>query len=141
MRAFCLSLLLLTSLSTCRGEGRSLTVDGTFWQQMPDGAKVAFLIGYSRGYLSSSTDVGQPLIDHKLITTAILDLLVKDHNPNSLTYGTLEDGVDRCYSDFRNSKVGVDMCIDWVVMGVNGASDSVRADYLEVARRETAKVR
>jgi hypothetical protein len=129
-----ITLLLLLTASVSLAENRSITTDGVFWKGLTDSMKVAFLIGYGSGYLSSSTDVGGQLIKRNQLTEEALKALTKDRDPNAISFGTLEDGVDSCYKDFRNERVSVNVCIDWVVMGVNGDSDSARSQFLEWAR-------
>jgi hypothetical protein len=130
-----IALLLLLTASVSRADDRSITTDGVFWNKLTDSMKVAFLVGYSSGYLSSSTDVGGQLIKRNQLTQEALKALTKDRDPNAISFGTLEDGVDACYKDFRNERVSVNVCIDWVVMGVNGDSDSARSQFLEWARQ------
>jgi hypothetical protein len=58
-----------------------------------------------------------------------------ESDPSALLFGQLTTGVDSCYSDFKNTKLTVDYCIDWTVAGVNGKSEAERNRILEDARR------
>jgi hypothetical protein len=50
------------------------------------------------------------------------------------SFEVLIDGIDKCYSDFRNSKLDIQFCFDWTVRGVKGESDSDRDGFLRAAR-------
>jgi hypothetical protein len=53
-----------------------------------------------------------------------------------ITFETLADGVDKCYSDFRNRNLDVRYCVHWAVRGVRGDSNATRESYLADERKD-----
>ena len=68
-------------------------------------------------------------------TNSGLRLKELKNDPHDLTFGTVVEGVDKCYDDFRNANLDVSLCIDWTVRGVKGDADAQREQHLASARK------
>jgi hypothetical protein len=107
------ALLLLGLIPFCaHAEDRSLTEDGTFWNSLSDTEKVHFLIGFVNGYNAGVLDLRIP-IEKSRPSDATVKTIEPLFDTSQITFGTLEAGVDKCYSDFRNSRLNVQSGRDW----------------------------
>lgn len=121
-------------------EGQSHPQDATFWKAQTQNEKITYIEGYVKGYFAGRFDMISAFVEGgaKPVTN-----IAKNANrdvPDKITFGTLVDGVDACYNDFRNSRLEVDSCIAWTVRGVKGESDSDREAFLAEMRRIATEV-
>jgi hypothetical protein len=128
-----IALLLLVSLaSTLHADDRKMTTDGTYWTGLNEAQKVYLMVGFVSGYDAGIGD-GISGLSAKHPNDELPASVWRDY-PTKITYGTLVEGMDKCYSDFRNSKLNIQICFDWTVRGVKGESDSDRDGFLRAAR-------
>lgn len=128
-----IALLLLVSLaSTLHAEDRGKSTDGTYWNGLTEHEKLYVVEGFVTGYDAGLGDAISALGAKHPNDDAPASLW-RDY-PSKITYGTLIEGIDKCYSDFRNSKLDIQFCFDWTVRGVKGESDSDRDGFLRAAR-------
>jgi hypothetical protein len=105
-------------------------MDGVFWKGLDESAKVRFLEGYSAGWyfgFNRGQHVANPAEKSKGSASVVEDL-------SDITFGTLVEGVDKCYADFRNSNLLVSDCVAWAALGVHGVNDKDREGFLETVR-------
>lgn len=132
MRRIAILLICLMPIAL-HGEDRGLTEDGTFWAGLTIAEKYAFVQGYAHGYVAGEGDMKSAF---DIAGTKSFNHSIADHDkPIEITFRTLVEGVDKCYSDFRNSRLNVEFCADWTVRGVKGESDADREAYLAAMRR------
>jgi hypothetical protein len=135
MRHIALLLLCLLPVPLLHSEDRSVTVDGVFWNSLKPVEQLRFLMGFVNGYQNGEREIADQAEAHNLVGTAALARLRNDHyDPAPLTFGQLKQGLDKCYSDYRNLQLPMNDCVRWTVMGVKGDSDKERDDYLQLAR-------
>jgi hypothetical protein len=112
----------------------SMPVASEFWNNLTKSQKAFFVIGYTEGYVSGGNDMLGWMQIHHPQQTPTSKPRVPD-SPLEITYSTLIDGIDQCYSDFRNRQLNVEYCFDWTVQGIRGMSDEERESYLVQVRR------
>jgi hypothetical protein len=131
------SLLFLLCFVTFPGhaEDRSQIQDGTFWKGLTPSEKVSFMEGYTNGYFSGEVDAVVAFASSSKHADPSTNAALKRDRPEKITYGTLIDGVDTCYGDFRNSSLDISDCVAWTVRGIRGESDTSREAFLAAMRR------
>jgi hypothetical protein len=134
-----LAFLLLCSLPTSLlADDRTFTEGGTWWKGLAISEKLFFVMGYAHGYSVGANDFRMLMIQKQIIPfDKIVSLDPVDYSPDGITFGTLVEGIDRCYSDSRNSSLDVEDCADWTVRGLKGDSDGERESMLADYRRTT----
>ena len=134
MRPLGLVLLIASPISLVAQH--NMASDGSLWGQLSKNDKLLFVMGYSDAYLPGAGDALLDLARNGDAAAAAYNPAKLSHLPNA-TFGTLIQGVDQCYSDFRNSKLDISVCIDWTIDGINGKSDNER-DELLIEKRKIA---
>lgn len=114
-------------------EDRSAIHDGTFWNSLSPDEKTFFIAGYADGYVAgqAAMQIAFEVDGAKHYNHVAAEM----GKPVEITFGTLVQGVDKCYSDFRNSRLDVEVCVNWTVKGVKGETDDAREDFLVSMRR------
>jgi hypothetical protein len=97
------------------------------------------MMGYTHGYAAGARDSLSVAMSKLQNGNDTLKDVRSDFAPDNITFGTLVEGVDACYGDFRNSRLDVDICADWTVMGIHGTDDEVRELFLQLYRKETSQ--
>jgi hypothetical protein len=119
---------------------RQLTADGTWWNGLSHLDKLGFIEGYVIGYSAGNGDLQRAIkVAHTVSLSDSANPSANEDNPAGLTFGSLTNGVDNCYSDLRNTAVDVRFCLDWTVRGLKGESKEAREDYLIRIRRQSRK--
>jgi hypothetical protein len=132
MRRIAIALLCLLPISL-HAEDRTIATDSTFWKGLTHKEKIFFVEGYALGFASGAIDMG--ILREPHVATSRLRLNELKNDPHDLMFGTVVEGVDKCYEDFRNARLDVSLCIDWTVRGVRGDSDAERERHLARARK------
>lgn len=135
MRRIAILLLCLMPIALY-GEDRGLTEDGTFWSGLTLAEKYSFVQGYAHGYVAGEGDMESAF--NVPVAQSFNHSIANRDKPIEITFQILVEGVDKCYSDFRNSRLNVEFCVDWTVRGVKGESDADREQYLAAMRRSAA---
>jgi hypothetical protein len=133
------SLLLVTSVAAA-----DVRIDGNWWRDLPPQLKAIYLAGYTGGYAeaaSSSIDyvdvVAQGAKDQKACApyfAAVRGALV-DSSVGGIKLGTLTDGLDSFYGDYRNRSIRVAHAVPFVVRAIKGESDESLRPSIEAARK------
>jgi hypothetical protein len=134
MRRIAVLLICLIPLALS-AEDRSQVQDGIFWNGLTRQQKVYFVEGYANGFSSGQVDLLVALSNQNVKTNREIMNDAGRNMPSAITFGALVNGVDKCYSDFRNSRLNVEFCLDWTVRGIKGDGDSDRENYLAKMRR------
>jgi hypothetical protein len=134
-----IALLLLLTASVSLAEDRSLTTDGVFWKSLTRDQKLNFVIGYAIGFAGGASDTVAVYVNAGVDGKNVRFQEVKADNPAGITYGTLIDGMDKCYSDFENRRLDVGICMDWTVQGIRGWSEADRTSLLVQERKTASK--
>lgn len=108
------------------------TPNGAMWKRLNKNEKLYMVVGYEEGFKTGIADQSMALLNNGVSASTIRST-PSPHRVRT-TYGDLVDGVDACYSDFRNSQLDIGVCINWVKDGISGKSDKVRSDYLQEMR-------
>ena len=123
--------------------------DGVWWGHLSDNQKIFFVSGFIDGLSNSAIRVFGVTIkamenpqtkkfDPKRMVVAKWIGLTYAHEIgsqfNSITTGTLKSGVDKLYSDYRNTQIGVESIIAVAADSINGASDQQVERELEKMR-------
>jgi hypothetical protein len=120
---------------TLHAQEHESNFNGTFWNDLPRVQKVWFIMGYTHGYDEGATDAldiaGDKLPGNKATLKDVHSVFSADR----MTFGTVVDGVDKCYSDFRNRRLDITYCIDWAILGVKGEDDQSREKLLVMGRK------
>jgi hypothetical protein len=144
MARFCKTGVLLWVL-LWGASGRSadkIKVDGSYWEQLTEKEKVAYIVGYvdgrDDGYKQGKYQALLAVIDVPGVRGAPSEKAAALSDSSSgipYTFGQLVDGIDACYKDFRNRLLQVSTCYKWAVDGIQGKDDKTREIYLETIRR------
>jgi hypothetical protein len=131
LRALCCLVLIVTPLA----EAQSI-LDGAFWRGLTKTQKNTYIGGYFVGYLAGTNDTKDALEVRLPKSKDVIDETSPALTVRHATNGAVADGVDKCYSDFRNRQLHVSVCIAWAIMGIKGESNAYREGFLEVMRKE-----
>lgn len=126
MRCIAALLICLTPMVVHADDPNDQTA-GAWWKGLTDVQKLWFVQGSAHGYNAGTSG-----------TSLYLGHFRNGRNargrPIGITYGTLVGGVDKCYLDFRNNNLDVEVCLDWTVRSVHGASEPTGEQFLEKMR-------
>jgi hypothetical protein len=99
---------------------------------LPHEEKIFFVEGYALGFASGAIDMG--ILRQPHVATSPLRLNDLKNDPHDLMFGTVVEGVDKCYEDFRNARLDVSLCIDWTVRGVKKATATLSENAISPER-------
>jgi hypothetical protein len=132
MRRIVLLLLCMVPIAI-HAEDRSITMDGTYWKGLTHEQKVNFIEGYTEGW-EFGFDRGQYAADPNLKVAKVVG--TEDEDTSGITFGTLVEGVDKCYDDYRNSNISVKYCVAWATMGIHGVKASALENLMVAMRKQ-----
>jgi hypothetical protein len=134
MRRIALLLICLMP-AILHAQDRTVTEDATFWKSMRPDQKTTYIMGFVNGYGSGELWVRAALQINQIKEPQSAVAAADKYDGTGITFGTLVDGVDKCYSDFRNSRVDVSMCVVWTIDGIEGENDVSRESFLADVRK------
>lgn len=121
------------------GEDRTITTDGTWWTSLTKMEKLIFIQGYTAGFFDGIGDLSAAIThSHNVVPSSAMQE-AEGMGPDSISFGAVVEGVDKCYGDFRNSRLDVSTCVIWTVDGVKGVDDGKRDRYLQLMRQAVSK--
>jgi hypothetical protein len=136
MRYLLLVLFLWSAIGIRADDNKNFMSDGFFWNSLSDDAKLHFIQGYISGYDTGAAQMFA-FVRNNNKTAASSDAYAKTHyySGDGIAFETVVKGIDKCYSDFRNDKLEVAVCMNWAVKGVKGENNAARERFLESARK------
>ncbi len=126
----------LTAPKTAEFNERTGLPNGRFWSEMPDGAKSAWLLGFSNGVfvieaLVHPTNSKEPTAVEKYISAAY---------ESKLTLSEKLQGLNHFYQDTpENAPVAIPEALQYVVVKANGATQSQLDDMASGFRKASAQ--
>jgi hypothetical protein len=138
-------IIIFISVLLCGARGQcaeKIKTDGSYWEQLTQKEKVAFVVGYvggrDDGYKLGKYQAVFTVIDVPGVRGAPSQKAIDLSDGSSglpYTFGQLVEGIDACYKDFRNKMLEVSTCYKWTIDGIQGKDDKAREIYLESIRR------
>lgn len=143
-----LTSIMLTSIA------RAEATDGHWWNQLNQGEKIAYVVGFIDGTSYSVTlltvatfnamadpKTGKFNADRAEVAkaTSLGTVRALKDNLGNLTVGQVVQGLDATYSDYRNQGISVLDCAYVVIYAINGGNEAEVTRLLEVRRKQAGK--
>lgn len=156
MRTKTFTILLVAALLMLSGAGQAdeLRIDGSWWNAKTKSQKIVYILGFVDGLVYTQKLFGTALMlagadpqtdkwspDRALITEQAGKIANNQihRDFSNTTAGQLMEGLDKIYSDYRNTGIQVQEAIIVVVRSIDGTSDDDIVKLLERKRHDTSK--
>jgi hypothetical protein len=128
--------------------------DGVWWNNLTANQKVVYVVGFLDGQIFAEklfdgalliaqadpkTKLWSPERARILVEAEDMTLKMLTHDLGSVSAGQMMTGLDKIYSDYRNTRIMVREAIIVVVGSMDGTSDEKTTKLLERKRREASQ--
>jgi hypothetical protein len=119
--------------------------DGNWWRELTQPLKALYLAGYTDGHAEAATS-GVNDLDIMALTSnkkekvcapylAAVRGALAGSSVGGIKLGTMADGLDSFYGDYRNRSIRVAHAVPFVVRAIRGESDESLRPSIEAARK------